>query len=535
MECRKRLPNRVPSLPFPATTTLSTAITGLRAQFGSTRHPFSRFRRIFACFIIAFTVVMAQIVMAQNPAQANPRYAAFVMDAATGEVLHARYADKHLYPASLTKMMTLYMVFQALDRGEITLDQRITVSRNAASEPPSKLGIPAGGTIRVQDVIYSLVTRSANDIATAIGEALGGSESRFTQLMTQEARRLGMSNTTFRNAHGLPNTQQISTARDMGLLSQALLRDFPHYFHYFSTRNWTYNGTTYRNHNHLMSSYDGMDGLKTGYIRASGFNLAATAVRGNLRLIAVLFGGRTADTRNRAVRDLLDNAFESERGRYLVANGTTEIQRFVAPLPPTRPGDGDGFTGLAGNNMPDRVLDPLPVRFADFPTPGSNPRRHQAVASNESTPPLPSPPSPPEPPPSVASSSAASEPSASTGTDRIAALISGSELILNEVEQGSADAATTVSTESAPVSKWGIQIGAFREEAAGQQAIDRARNTAQGILDSADGVIIPINTSEGPMYRARLIGFDQATAASACSQIMDGGSPCLTIAPNTAF
>jgi D-alanyl-D-alanine carboxypeptidase len=185
------------------------------------------FWRRFVSTVPTMVIAISIVIATTGPSQANPRYAAFVMDAASGEVLHARYADKHLFPASLTKMMTLYMLFQSIDRGEMTLDQRIPISRNAAAEPPSKLGIPAGGSIRVQDAIYSLVTRSANDIATAVGEALGGSETRFAQLMTQEARRLGMSNTTFRNAHGLPNSQQISTARDMGTLSQALMRDFP--------------------------------------------------------------------------------------------------------------------------------------------------------------------------------------------------------------------------------------------------------------------------------------------------------------------
>ncbi|WP_366657152.1 D-alanyl-D-alanine carboxypeptidase [Fodinicurvata sp. EGI_FJ10296] len=485
--------------------------------------PFNRFSGRLPRFAgmplsISGLVILLAIAMAGTPANANPRYAAFVMDAATGEVLHARYADRPLYPASLTKMMTLYMAFQALDRGDLTMDQRITVSRFAASEPPSKLGIPAGGTIRVQEAIYSLVTRSANDIATAMGEALGGSEARFAQLMTQEARRLGMSNTTFRNAHGLPDTQQISTARDMALLSQALMRDFPHYFHYFSTRSWTYGGSTYRNHNHLMSSYEGMDGLKTGYIRAAGFNLAATAIRGNLRLIAVLFGGQTADRRNRAVRDLLDNSFASERGRYLVANGTTEIQRFVAPLPPMRPDGENAFAGLAGDNMPDRVLDPLPARFAHYPTPGSHPRR-QVVAAAAGN----------------ADEAARPETASPAPDDRIAMLASGDDLIVDEIEQGSTDNAVEVAASSAPVSQWGIQIGAFSEEDAGQQAIERARSTTEGMLDSADGVIIRINTDNGPLFRARLVGFDQATAANACTRLMDRGSPCLTIAPNTSF
>ena len=213
------------------------------------------------------------------------------IDAVSGEVLHQEHANRPLYPASLTKMMTLYMVFQALEEGSLTLNQRIPISRKAAGQAPSRLGLAPGSTIRVEDAIYALVTKSANDIATAVAEAIGETEFQFARQMTREARRLGMSNTTFQNASGLPHRRQVSTPLDMALLSQALIRDFPQYYDYFNTQSWRFNGRTYRNHNELLRSYEGMDGLKTGYIRAAGYNHAASAVRGRLRLITVVFGG----------------------------------------------------------------------------------------------------------------------------------------------------------------------------------------------------------------------------------------------------
>jgi D-alanyl-D-alanine carboxypeptidase len=237
------------------------------------------------------------------------RFAEIVIEASTGYVISEKNADKRLYPASLTKMMTLYLTFDALSQGTLSRYQYIPVSKRAASQEPSSLGLRTGDTIRVEDAILAIATKSANDCAVALAEAVGGSEERFARAMVAKARQLGMNNTSFVNASGLHNRSQFSTARDMALLSRALIHDYPRYYHYFSTASFTYGDYTYLNHNKLMGNYQGMDGLKTGYVYASGFNLAASAVRNNTRLIGVVFGGRTARTRNIAMARYLNEGF----------------------------------------------------------------------------------------------------------------------------------------------------------------------------------------------------------------------------------
>ncbi|MBO1074785.1 D-alanyl-D-alanine carboxypeptidase family protein [Roseomonas marmotae] len=265
--------------------------------------------RVFAFALLAVVLTITTI----TPARAqigSERYAALVIDAGTGEEFVSISADEYRYPASLTKMMTLYMAFEALQNGRLSPTSRIRVSSHAAAQPPSKLGLRAGGTITARDAMMAMVTRSANDAATALGEHLGGgSEANFARMMTARARTLGMSRTTFRNASGLPNPQQRTTARDMARLSQALLRDFPQRYAYFSVGSFEWNGRTIRGHNRLLDNYPGADGIKTGFINASGFNLAASAVRGGVRMIAVVFGGASSWERDAHVMSLLDRGF----------------------------------------------------------------------------------------------------------------------------------------------------------------------------------------------------------------------------------
>lgn len=254
------------------------------------------------------------------PVQAFAKYASIVIDARTGQVLHQVNADTRNYPASLTKMMTLYMTFEALSEGRLKLDQMLPVSRTAAGRSATKLGLRRGEKIKVQDIILSLVTKSANDAATVVAEALGGSERRFSRIMTVRAHEIGMDNTTFRNASGLPNRRQLTTARDMATLSRALYMDYPQYYHYFSIRKFTYKGLTHKNHNKLLGRFKGIDGIKTGYIRASGFNLAASIERDGRRLISVVMGGRSPRSRDRHVMSLLERAFARlDRGDTVIA------------------------------------------------------------------------------------------------------------------------------------------------------------------------------------------------------------------------
>jgi len=239
------------------------------------------------------------------------KYASIVIDMDTNRVLHSRHADEARYPASLTKVMTLYMLFDAMKSGEVQLYEKLPVSRNAASQPPSSLRLKAGATITVKDAINALVTKSANDVAVVVAERLGGSESRFATLMTAKARAMGMTRTTFKNASGLPNTQQLSTARDMAILAERTLEDHADYYGYFATTKFSWGKARYKNHNSLIGRVEGVDGIKTGYTRASGFNLMASAKRRGRRVIAIMYGGSTSRSRDSHVQDLIEAAYDS--------------------------------------------------------------------------------------------------------------------------------------------------------------------------------------------------------------------------------
>ena len=240
----------------------------------------------------------------------SPRYASIVMLASTGEVQSAVMADELRHPASLTKMMTLYMTFEALRDRRISLNQLVPVSPHTAAQSPSKLGLVPGTKITVEEAILGLVTKSANDAACALGELLGGEEARFAQSMTLRARALGMSRTTFRNASGLPDPAQVTTARDLALLARHLIQDFPQEYRYFSVPSFRFHGRTIFNHDHLLERYPGADGLKTGYVEASGYNLTSSAVRGNIRLIGVVLGAANGGERDLHMMALLDQAYD---------------------------------------------------------------------------------------------------------------------------------------------------------------------------------------------------------------------------------
>lgn len=253
-------------------------------------------------------------VLTFSVSNAAAEYASLVMEADTGRVLHSINADIQNYPASLTKMMTLYLVFSALDRGTLTLDSPLSVSDHAVAQAPSKLGLAPGSTIHLGEAILALVTKSANDVAVVVAENIAGSEEGFAKRMTATAQKLGMTQTIFRNASGLPNPGQVTTAHDMAVLARALLHDFPHHYHYFGTASFTFYGATIGNHNHLLKTYAGADGIKTGYIAASGFNLVASAQRNGVRLIGVVMGGHTAQARDRHMVQLLDKGFVAVNG-----------------------------------------------------------------------------------------------------------------------------------------------------------------------------------------------------------------------------
>lgn len=289
-----------------------------------------------------FTCIFAILVMLAPLGASAAPYAAMVMDARTGEVLHSRNADTRLHPASLTKMMTLYVAFQAIERGEINLDTPVTISRNAASEPPSKLGLRSGQTIALRFLLRAAAVKSANDAATAIGEAISGSEEAFAARMNRTAVAMGMNDTTFRNAHGLTQSGHLSTARDMTILGRHVIYDFPQYYNLFSRRSADAGVATVRHTNRRwLDSYDGGDGIKTGYTQAAGFNLVASAQRGQERIIATVFGGSSTAARNARISELMDMGFNR-------APSTATVR---APNPPDAMIVSSANTGNAGKTI----------------------------------------------------------------------------------------------------------------------------------------------------------------------------------------
>jgi D-alanyl-D-alanine carboxypeptidase len=292
--------------------------------------------------LISLLIVLTVLVVA--PARTvEARYASIVIDSATGEVLEARNADDANRPASLAKMMTLYLAFQAMRQSWAGMEAVLPVSDRAAGQPPSKIGLVSGEQVTVRDLILALITKSANDAATTLAEGLAGSEPVFAERMTAMARQLGMSRTTFRNASGLPDPEQVTSARDLATLAHALWRDFPVEYRLFATEHFERQGTVYVNHNSLMAHFAGMDGIKTGYIRESGFNLVASAVRDGRRLIGVVMGGETAMARDAHMAQLLDDAFAGRSSEALVELAAQNdgvgapIRRIIAVRSPSPP------------------------------------------------------------------------------------------------------------------------------------------------------------------------------------------------------
>jgi D-alanyl-D-alanine carboxypeptidase len=299
---------------------------------------------------LSLSIALAAIPLSEalakkkRSARAPTIAAAIVIDMNTGAVLHAQGADTPRYPASLTKMMTLYVLFGYMRAGKITPSTELSVTAHATSQAPTKLGLKPGATIRASDAIKALITKSANDAAVVVAENIAGSEENFARLMTDTARRIGMKSTTFKNASGLPNDEQISTARDMAILSVRLIQDYPEYYEVFATRQFSFKGQQYRNHNRLLSNYAGTDGIKTGYTRASGFNLAASVRRSDKHLVAVVLGGKTGAGRDAAMRALLDRQFptasakKAPAAKSLVASlvGASPAPAAAPLLPPLK-------------------------------------------------------------------------------------------------------------------------------------------------------------------------------------------------------
>ena len=295
------------------------------------------FKNATALFVKSTLAAAAMAAVGMTPTATAEKYASIVIDLERDQVLHARHADAPRYPASLTKAMTLYMLFDAMKAGEVRLFEELPVSRTAAKQPPSSLRLRAGSTITTKDAINALITKSANDVAVVVAERLGGTEERFATLMTAKANAMGMESTTFKNASGLPNSQQLSTARDMAVLAERLLEDHADYYGYFSNKKFTWGRATYKNHNRLIGTVQGVDGIKTGYTRASGFNLMTSAKRRGRRVVAIMFGGSTARSRDQHVADLVEAAYKSFEPSDAVSPEQQLRMSFSEVQPPVDP------------------------------------------------------------------------------------------------------------------------------------------------------------------------------------------------------
>jgi D-alanyl-D-alanine carboxypeptidase len=429
-------------------------------------------------------------VKAKSSTQSKrPDYTSIVIDAETGKVVSEQNADAPNYPASLTKMMTLYLLFEALDKGRIKLDTPLAVSAYAAGQEPTKLGLQAGETVSVQDAILGLVTRSANDAAVTVAEGLAGSEDAFAQRMTAKAHALGMTNTTFRNASGLPDPGQMTTARDLSKLARALYHDFPEDYRFFATEKFVFRGRVVTTHNHLMQHFAGMDGIKTGYIRAAGFNLAASAVRDGHRLIGVVMGGRSAPSRDLIMASLLNTAFADTRNTI-----------------PTRNSDPIATLVQANNDVP------APAPATAVSAPALTP---VAVADASET-------------------SVADEPVAAAAEPQtFAARAKRTLRSLSPV--GSAEAAQPPRTArvEAETDRWSIQVGAFSQKSAAEKAAANALATLHAGKGKSIAVVAPSSSEKERYYRARIVNFGEREAEHACQILRKKHRDCAVLAPSS--
>jgi D-alanyl-D-alanine carboxypeptidase len=530
---------------------------------------------------IGFVLVLAGVISAESTsasASTADKYAAIVIDANSGRVLYSRNSDSYRYPASLTKMMTLYLTFEAISNGDLSLDDPLTVSSYAANQAPSKLALKAGDTISVKECILALITKSANDAAVVLAERIGGTESDFAQKMTERAHKLGMSRTTFRNASGLPNTSQRTTARDLATLGQSLMRDFPQYFGLFSTADFTWNGRTIPNHDRLLESYPGTNGLKTGYTAASGFNLATSVQRHGYNLIGIVLGGRTAKARDDHMMQLLDMQFARLEGSPMLASREPLVAQLPSPQP--RPDDATAGTSPSAP-APASPQNLVPPPTSDLTIASLIPPTDSTTAAPEieAMAPIADPPAQKQPgfqkiaaaavvpierpkvAPKPAVQAASFTPVGDPIGDTIAALTSSMARVAPKPRPASLEVASLESSsESAPPASegegdvdpdadvtptspndarvidwlgnnqhWGIQIGAFAAMESAAARLNAAAALAPDQLKAATPAIVSTPTGGATIYKARFGPFEEKEARNACSILSSRGISCVPV------
>ena len=466
-----------------------------------------------------------------------PAFSAMVVDVNSGRTLYARDENELRHPASITKVMTLYLLFEQLEKGRFSLDTPIRISEHAHRQAPSKLGLDVGETIGTEDAIKAVVTKSANDIAVAIAEAVGGDEDTFADMMTRKAHSLGMTRTVYRNASGLPDTAQVTTARDLTILGRAIQDRFPKYYRYFATHVFNYAGASYRNHNRLLGRIEGVDGIKTGYTRGSGFNLLTSAHRGGYHIVSVILGGRSGGERDRQMAALVENTIETganvRTATQIAEAEPTEAPRRVAMSEPARPAPPPAPAPIARSAAPVEIapppqtsalaLAPIPVerqRIALFSAPAAA-QSGQFVATRLAPPPRPV--RAPErarllPPEDVPTTTAAIPLPPAARRPVIEASAKG-------------DPKPETRTEVARVVPAGgmmIQIGASDDADKATELLSRAKARSHVALASAKPFTQAIQKGDTTLYRARFAGLDQATAEAACKDLIRSGFACFT-------
>lgn len=446
-----------------------------------------------------------------TPALAKPNGTARIaVDAHTGEILYASRSQVAWNPASLTKMMTLYQLFSALQHRKLTMDTTIQISSRAARQPPSKLGLRPGNTIKVRSAIEALAVKSANDIAVAVGEKLAGSEVAFAKQMNKTARYLGMSGTTFRNASGLHHSQQVTTARDMAILGVALLRDFPQYYSYFNQRSFSFGSRRYNSHNRILQQYNGADGIKTGYIAASGFNLTASAVQNNKRIVAVVLGANSSNHRTALMVSLLDTGFEE-----------------------------------LDNTSRRRIARPLPIRLGSpplVPRPRGNKQSRPKIQTQQQQQqpqnvPIPRP--DPRAVPISIGSVAALQQSGLLAVEKPAIVATATNPEDDApVPRPSPRAAIPVQTAAAPGAtadgNYAVQVGAYRSQGLARKQLTRILNKLPASHSQAEPLVSSIRGRKSVLYRARLTGYqarDEADAA--CDWLKARKTDCMVVQSNS--
>ncbi|WP_375409624.1 D-alanyl-D-alanine carboxypeptidase [uncultured Methylobacterium sp.] len=468
-----------------------------------------------ATALIAATTVSAEARRGRHHRPSggyNPPYAAMVVDVKTGRTLHAVNEDALRHPASITKVMTLYMLFEQLERGRYTLESPLTVSAYAAARSPSKLGFRPGATIDVEDAIKAIVTKSANDVACAIGENIAGSEGRFADLMTRKARSLGMSRTNFVNASGLPDSDQITTARDLAILARAIQDRFPRYYRYFQTRSFAFHGRTIGNHNRLLGTVEGVDGIKTGYTRDSGFNLMTAARLDDRQIVAIVLGGKSGASRDRIMADLVRSSLPrayagnrqtpaivevAERARpAVIADADSRTRTQIATAD-----DEDVVTTASTNGG--QPLDIMPSRTT---TPGSAFGKPRTVPGN-----------------AQAYAQAVGQPTF-PGSGKVEARLASVDAPSRS--EGRSEIRSPALPRITPTA-WVIQLGAMDDEDKAKSMLSAARSRAGGALAKAAPYTVKVEHAGATLYRARFSGFaEQDAAQDACNALKRNGFNC---------